>query len=119
MFQSGLCLAQPFQLRFYQLMLPQVRAHEALPEFSMVWDPEMEEFVDDHVILETVQNFTVGGADSNYTWDILTPDTLVKVTDEAEYGTWAKASPVSDDATNTFTPADITAAKTFYLTSLW
>ena len=66
-------------------------------------------------VFNAAQNFTVGGADSNYTWDILTPDTLVKVTNEADYGTWAKASPVSDDATNTFTPADITAAKSFYI----
>jgi hypothetical protein len=62
------------------------------------------------------QSFTVAGAASTYTWDVLNESTLAVVTSPAaEYGTWTKTSPVSGDATNTFTPAAVTAAKGFYI----
>ncbi|MBN1380498.1 MAG: carboxypeptidase regulatory-like domain-containing protein [Deltaproteobacteria bacterium] len=63
------------------------------------------------------QAFTVAGAASTYTWEILAEDTLAVVTDPStEYGAWQKASPVTNDATNTFTPATgLTEPIGFYL----
>ena len=58
------------------------------------------------------QTFTVLGADSDYTWEIL--DTA-QVAAPGVYGTWAKASPVAADPVNILTPADVDAIKRFYI----
>ena len=52
------------------------------------------------------QTFSVTGASSDFTWEILSsPTAAAEVATPADYGSWTKASPVSGDATNTFNPA--------------
>ena len=62
------------------------------------------------------QAFTVLGADSDYTWEILDSKTATaEVTTPGDYGTWAKASPVASDASNSLTPADVDVVKRFFI----
>jgi hypothetical protein len=63
------------------------------------------------------QTFTVAGtaAANKFTWDILSDTTMAKVTDTTVYGSWNPASVVTGALTNKFTPATVTAMKTFYL----
>ena len=62
------------------------------------------------------QSFAVTGADGDYTWEILrTRNAGQAVTNPAAYGTWEKSSPVYNDKTNTFFPADIDAWTSFYI----
>lgn len=67
-----------------------------------------------NILRTATQAFTVNGAGTTYTWDIL--DLPTSTTPVTTYGTWAKSNPVTDDNQNTFTPATtITDVKTFYI----
>ncbi len=63
------------------------------------------------------QALNVSGAGGDYTWEILESKDLDAnpVATPADYGKWAKDSPVVGDSANTFTPADVDEAKRFYL----
>ncbi len=62
------------------------------------------------------QAFTVLGADSDYTWEILHSETATsEVASPGDYGTWDKASPVTGDATNSLNPANVDAVKRFFI----
>jgi len=57
------------------------------------------------------QDFTVTGASSDYTWEILDSETATaEVATPADYGTWSNST-----ATEIFTPANVTAIKKFYI----
>jgi len=64
------------------------------------------------------QVFTVTGASSDYTWEIVEKDDggdYQAVETPADYGTWANTSPVTDGNTNTLSPADVSEIKRFYI----
>jgi len=64
------------------------------------------------------QVFTVTGAASDYTWEMLEMDedgNYQAVETPSDFGTWSNTSPVTDDNTNTFSPADVSEIKRFYV----
>jgi len=64
------------------------------------------------------QVFTATGASSDYTWEMVEMDVdgaYVAVETPADYGTWSNTSPVTDDNTNTFSPADVSEVMRFYV----
>jgi hypothetical protein len=51
-FTIRLVLSASIKPLFESLVVAKVRAHQALPEFSVIWHAEMEQLVNNYVVLQ-------------------------------------------------------------------